>query len=118
MSHLSASPSLLVSLVLIREPCIKFTGYGNIELFLALEWTRELETAGYKSVGETWVPAPDIDQELHTRRALMERWASADQSIRDGYVLRAQSQPRRMQCPATLLDQHHLHRFICTAPVD
>ncbi|PKX88943.1 uncharacterized protein P174DRAFT_379524 [Aspergillus novofumigatus IBT 16806] len=32
---------------------------------------------------ESWAPAPDLEQELHARRALMERWASADQSFRD-----------------------------------
>ncbi|EAW12324.1 uncharacterized protein ACLA_062910 [Aspergillus clavatus NRRL 1] len=42
----------------------------------------------------SWVPAPDLDQELHTRRALMERWAAADQSFRDVRIASFTSDPQ------------------------
>jgi hypothetical protein len=32
---------------------------------------------------EEWVPMTDLNEEMRQRRALIEKWASADQAFRD-----------------------------------
>ncbi|PCG95678.1 Hypothetical protein PENO1_072120 [Penicillium occitanis (nom. inval.)] len=97
---------------------------STVRLHPTDEWSEDElkeESKGWcQFVEKEWIPKTDLNEEMQQRRALIERWASADQHFRDSYHRRAPLRDSSLDSPPNLLPKYlaHQKRFICLAPVD
>ncbi|OJJ70045.1 hypothetical protein ASPBRDRAFT_197752 [Aspergillus brasiliensis CBS 101740] len=80
----------------------------------------EMSKGWLQFVQEEWTKSESLEEEFQQRRRLMERWASADQTFRDSYQIRAPLPKNGVDYPPSLLikSEHFPRKFVCLAPVD